>query len=257
MNRWTRVAIFFLAVFARVAAANEYPLQFTPNPGFRGLVVAGYKFAGSTVIGNCSYYTLSSGSGRGAGYHSTLTNYDQTCTWDLYGNLLSIAQGAPAVPAPIAYQGTETIYAATPDGSSFTGTDSKLPSGGFVDTPGPHYSWVAGHVFEVIGQGVLTLNAKLESDGAQPLSISAVEPSAAHGMTSLISTTCSGEIAVGATCTVTVSYDPTQICSTSRLGYDTMSIGVTSNTGQALDFVQSFVILLNHRNNKCAVSSNN
>jgi len=36
------------------------PLHFTPNPGYRGLVVVRYKFSadGSHVIGNCSYYTI-------------------------------------------------------------------------------------------------------------------------------------------------------------------------------------------------------
>src|SRR5205807_4552655 len=45
---------------------NEYPLQFTPGAGYRGLVVAGYQlvgnsFGGYTVLGNCSYYTVHSG----------------------------------------------------------------------------------------------------------------------------------------------------------------------------------------------------
>lgn len=252
MNRLPGLAIFSLVVFAQVAGAYQYQLQFTPNPGFRGLVLAGYKFVGNTVVGNCSYYTVTGGSGRGGGYHSTTTNYDQTCTWDLYGNLLSVAQGAPPVPAPLAYQGTETIYATTLTGSS-TGTDSKLPAGGFVDTPGPHYSWTGGRSFELIRQGLTNINATLESDGQGPLTISAVEPGALHGTASLVSTTCSGELAVGSKCTVTVSYDPSNICSASHLGYDSVHISVTSDSGQAFDFVQPFVILLNHRTRACPV----
>src|SRR5579863_10391991 len=82
-----------LGTLVQVAAAHEYVLQFTPNPGSRGLVVAGYKFVGNNVVGNCSYYTVHSGSGKGGGYHTTTTYYNQTCTWDSYGNLVSVAQG--------------------------------------------------------------------------------------------------------------------------------------------------------------------
>jgi len=72
-----KALICFLALccvaFAGVADAYEYRLQFTPNPGSRGLVVAGYAFDGSTVVGNCSYYTVHSGSGRGGGYRTIKT----------------------------------------------------------------------------------------------------------------------------------------------------------------------------------------
>jgi len=67
---------FCLPLFAAVAEATEYPLQFTPNAGYRGLVVAGYRFENNEVVGNCSYYTVSSS--------GTLT-FDQTCRWDLSG----------------------------------------------------------------------------------------------------------------------------------------------------------------------------
>jgi hypothetical protein len=40
--------------FADVAGAYEYRLQFTPNAGYRGLVLAGYEFNRGTVVGNCS-----------------------------------------------------------------------------------------------------------------------------------------------------------------------------------------------------------
>ena len=70
-----------LVCVAQVASAYEYHLQFTPQPGARGLVVAGYKFAGDTVVGNCSYYTVSGCSGRGC--HGTTTYHYNTCTWDL------------------------------------------------------------------------------------------------------------------------------------------------------------------------------
>src|SRR5712675_345999 len=102
---------FCLVVCAQMAWAHEYPLQFTPNAGARGLVVAGYAFNGNTVVGNCSYYTVHSGSGRGGGYHTTTTHYNQTCTWDLFGNLLTIAAGATTAPTPLYTSGTQTVYA--------------------------------------------------------------------------------------------------------------------------------------------------
>ena len=44
MKRIIGSVVFSLLGIARVALAYEYPLQFTPNPGYRGLIVAGYKF---------------------------------------------------------------------------------------------------------------------------------------------------------------------------------------------------------------------
>ena len=56
--------VFFLLFFAQIGKGTEYPLQFTPNAGYRGLVVAGYSLSGNTVTGNCSYHTAYSGSGK-------------------------------------------------------------------------------------------------------------------------------------------------------------------------------------------------
>src|SRR5713226_8754466 len=64
-------AIGVLSALAVSGFAHEYPLQFTPASGARGLVVAGYQITASTVTGTCSYYTVTSGSGRGGGYHTT------------------------------------------------------------------------------------------------------------------------------------------------------------------------------------------
>src|SRR4051794_9878972 len=98
------------------ACAYEYPLQFTPAAGARGLVVAGYQISGATVSGTCSYYIVTSGSGKGGGYHTTTTYFNQTCTWDLSGNLLTVTAGAPAVPPVLFIIGTRTAYST--DGSS-------------------------------------------------------------------------------------------------------------------------------------------
>src|SRR5207248_2624338 len=82
------------------------------NPGYRGLLVAGYRFVGDDVTGNCSYYTVSGKTGiGGGGAGPNVKHYDQTCRWDQYGNLLRVTPGAPAVPAPISVKGTQVIYA--------------------------------------------------------------------------------------------------------------------------------------------------
>jgi len=73
---------------AHIASAYEYTLQFTPPGGARGVAVIGYAFVKNTVVGDCSYYISTSGSGRGS--HGSTTYYYNTCSWDPFGNLLSI-----------------------------------------------------------------------------------------------------------------------------------------------------------------------
>jgi hypothetical protein len=230
---------------AVTGGAYEYPLQFTPGAGYQGLVVAGYDFDGSTVVGNCSYYTVHSGSGRGGGYHSTKTYFNQTCTWDSYGKLLSVTPGAPVVPAPQFISDTRTVYAVNANGA-YTGSDSALsPHHGFVSTPGSHYSWATPNAYAVLPQALYSFTATLVSDGDVPLHISSLGASALYGEAVVDSTTCIGEIAVGATCVVAVTYDPTQLRSATGLAYDTLDVSVASDSGQASDFTQSYTIALN------------
>jgi hypothetical protein len=239
---------FCLSVFAPLAGAYEYPLQFTPNPGYRGLVVAGYKFSpdGTQVIGDCSYYTVSgnSGSGKGGGgSHGSIKIYSQTCTWDLHGNLLGMVSGAPAVPLPKSINGTQVIFATNANGDS-TGIDSALPNKGFVSTPGSHYTWLTPMVNAVLQQYEYTLVATLKSDGDAPLNITEVVPSATLATATLKSTTCIGEIEVGKTCSISVTYDPTKVTSSLGLAFDTFRIDVTSDAGEGHDFVQLITIIL-------------
>ena len=246
MKAWVRFTVWGVCfvVLAGVAGAHEYPLQFTPNAGYRDLVVAGYRFDGNTVVGNCSYHTAHAGSGKGGGYHSLVTRYNQTCTWDLYGNLLSVARGLPNEPPPLSINGAQTIYALNPTGAS-TGIDSKLPQGGFVDTPGSHYSWLTSNAYTVLQtQALYTVTATLSSDVDRSLIISAAEAGAVHAGAAVAGSTCIGETLVGATCSVTVIYDPTKLSSATGLAYDTLTIGVTSDAGQASDFVQSYTIVV-------------
>jgi hypothetical protein len=87
-------AIILSSILSISAFAHEYSLRFTPPAGARGLVVAGYQITNGTVTGTCSYYVTTSGSGRGGGYRTTTTYHNQTCTWDITGNLLGVVAGA-------------------------------------------------------------------------------------------------------------------------------------------------------------------
>ncbi len=227
--------------FAHAASAYEYPLQFTPPAGAVGIVVAGYDFNGDTVTGDCSYHTVHGGSGRGGGYKSITTYYNQTCTWDLYGNLLSTVVGAPTIPAPLAKRGTKTIYAINArDGRA--GTDSALPLGGFVGTIGPHYSWHTSNAHLDLPQARFTFTLHLRSDGEMPLIVGNVSATSLIAKATVRKTTCIATIAPPKGCAITVVYDPTSLMSPTGLAYDTLTVAVTSNAGQANDFVRSYTI---------------
>ena len=237
-----RLMVFFLfsfLCFSKVAAAHEYALQFTPNPGYRGLVVAGYMFDGSTVVGNCSYYTVHSGSGRGGGYRTFTTYYNQTCTWDLTGNLLSVTPGAPATPPVLGTDGTRTIYAS--NGTSTAGSDSALfPNHGYVDTPNPHYTW--GPFTPPTGPTAQTVTLTLASDGDLPLDITTVSETTALASSQMLATDCVAVLAPGSSCSIAIYYDPTRPASPTGLMYDTLTVTVESNSPQAATYSSRFTI---------------
>lgn len=235
------LTVFWLVGMSFSAQAYEYPLHFKPNPGYRGLVVAGYKFEGNTVVGTCSYYTVS-GNGSGRGGHGRTTKYDQTCRWDTYGNLISMTPGTLPLPVPLYTKGSLIVYAENANGD-YTGTDSKLPERGFVSTPGGHYTWLTPDSNAVLQQIVYTLNIILKSDGDVPVNITHVAASALHGAVTLKSTNCVGQIKVGATCTTTVTYDPTKLKSSTELISDTFRVDLTSDAGVPADFIQNFTII--------------
>jgi hypothetical protein len=203
-------------------------------------------FQGSDVVGNCSYYTMSGGSGKGGGGGGRVKNYAQTCKWDLHGNLLSITPGAPKVPAPMYTKGTQVVYAVNANGD-YTGTDMHLPERGFVSSAGSHYTWLTPSNNAVLRQIVHTLTATLKSDGDVPVDISSVMVSALHGVATLKSTDCNGQIAVGSKCSITVTYDPTKLTGEDGRAADTLRIDLTSDAGEAHDFIQNLlVVLANH-----------
>lgn len=236
------LVIFTLAGAVQDARAYEYPLQFTPNAGYRDLVVAGYGFEGNDVVGNCSYRILPVRSGKGAGASALkFQNHDQTCRWDPHGNLLRVTPGAPTVPSPLRANGTMKVYAANANGS-FTGTDSRIPGGGFVSTPGPHYSWLTPNGHSWIKQNVSSLVIILKSDDAVPLNITAVDASSLKGAASLENTNCIRTMKLGETCSIRIKYDPANLTSPTGLAYDTLRISLKSNAAVPRDFVQNFTI---------------
>jgi hypothetical protein len=244
MKKTMILAAFCLVLFASVAGAYEYPLQFTPNPGYRGLTVAGYQFQGADVVGVCSYFTVSGGSGKGGGGGRAVKYYNQTCTWDLHGNLLSVTAGAPVAPHPLYTTGTQTVYAVDANGN-LTGFDTKLSAGGFISSLGGHYTWLTPMSNAVLHDVVYSIAATLKSDGDVPIDISAVMPGALHGVATLKGTTCIGQIKVDATCTINVSYDPTKLPPTANgLTYDTLRIDLTSDAAASHDFIQNLTIVL-------------
>ena len=167
----------------------------------------------------------------------------QTCTWDQHGHLLHVDQGAPPVPQPIATKGSQIIYDVDADGN-YTGTDIKLSHSGFVNSPGSHYTWLTPSNAAVLQQIVYTLTATLKSDGDMPVTISDVQVSALNGVVTLKETNCKGEINVGDKCSITISYDPTSVTGGNGLASDTLRIDLTSDAGEAHDFIQNFTIIL-------------
>jgi hypothetical protein len=245
-----RLLLTLISLGAQFTYAYEYKLQFTPRGGAYGLTVAGYAFTGNNVVGNCSYYTVSSGSGRGA--HSTTTWHYNTCSWDLFGNLVSLTplSSAPVTPPAISQTGTEIVYAVS--GTSSTGRDTR--GFGFVNTPSSHYSWqTVNGGYAVIPYSVYTITATLISDGDFPLDFdgATVTSSAfgyytpSGGTATVASTTCGSSVAAGTTCSVTVSYNPTTIqCTGSPYGYayTGISLSLITDAGANTDFTQRFTI---------------
>jgi len=231
---WFLVAVGLLA--ADAARAVEYQLHFAPVGNYKDLVVAGYQLNGNQVTGNCSYTRITSGSGRGG--RTIYTPVPATCTWDLAGTLLGSVAGAPVVPPPLEVIGTETIYAIQ-SSNVYAGFDSALP-GGFVFNFGSHYAWLTSNAYLVLPQQPYTFTATIRSDGDMPLTVTAVKATKTQTKATMkvIGTTCLGQIPVGGTCDVTVTYNDSKLSSPTGLAYDTFTIHLTTDAAQTLDFVQ-------------------
>ena len=235
---------------APIASAYEFKLIFTPPGGAQGLTVAGYQFNNNTVAGNCSYHTVTSGSGRGA--RSTTTYHYNVCSWDLFGNLISLTpvSSAPVAPAPISTNGTEIVYAIS--GASSTGHDTR--GFGFVNTPSSHYSWqTVNGGYAVIPYAVYSVTASLISDGDLALQYDGATVASsisgyitpAPGTASVTGTTCGSAVPSGSTCSVTVSYDPTTIkCTGDAYGYayTKIDLSLVTDAGTNTDFTLGFTV---------------
>jgi hypothetical protein len=247
-----RLILLSAVLCSHLAYAYEYHLQFTPQPGARSLVVAGYQFDANTnrVLGNCSYYTLSASSGRGG--HSIRTDRYGACSWDLQGNLVSLTPQSvpPPAPAQSFQRGTEIIYAQY--GSSSTGVDTR--GFGFVDTLSSHYSWVTpNNGYAVIPDAAYPITVTLTSDGDFPLAFNSAVATpivsglvtASAGTATVTSSTCSSSVQVGTSCSVSVSYNPAAIkCTSSPYGYayTKITISLVTDSGAATEFVEGFTV---------------
>ena len=243
------LSTLILLGFPQVASAYEYRLQFTPQSGARGLIVAGYAFDGTTVIGNCSYYTSRPCSGRGC--RPLIVHHYNTCTWDSYGNLLSMTPGALTAPEPLSQSGTEIVYATS--GGSTTGLDTR--NFGFVDTPSSHYTWQTpnGSYADIL-DSVYPITATLISDGDFDLSFGGANVGSqtfgtltpTPGVATIADTTCGSAVPIGTTCTVTISYDPTTLmCTYSPYGYayTGIDLALATDAGTNDDFTQRFTVI--------------
>jgi hypothetical protein len=230
---------------AAPAGAYEYTLQYTPNAGARGLTVAGYGFSASGVIGNCSYYTETSGSGRGGGYHNTKTYYNQTCGWDLYGNLLTIAQGAPTAPTPLSTAGGLIVYAQNAQGDT-TGVDTAHANTGFVNTPSGQYAWTTQPTYVSLpSQKPVIIKLTLRSEGDLPLVVTKIDPIAQLAKASVRRNDCMmAPVKPGASCAILITYDPRGLPpgDDPYTAYDRLTVGIVSNSGQAPDFAESIEV---------------
>jgi hypothetical protein len=230
----------------QLAYAYEFKLQFTPRGGARGVTVVGYEFNGSMVVGDCSYWTLTYGTNG----KSTFTPYYSTCTWDEFGNLLTVTPGRPTAPAALSESGTEIVYAV--HGTSKTGKDTR--GFGFVSTPSSHYTWITPNgTYATIPFAARTINVRLVSDGDWALAYGGAAATAevqgtitpAPGTAKFVSSTCPASLPLGHACSVTVSYDPTSIGCTIQgngLAYTKLVVSLTTNAGMNPDFTERFTV---------------
>ena len=58
------------------------------------------------------------------------------------------------------------------------------------------------------------------------------------------STTCIREIQAGATCAITVTYDPTHLTSPTGLAYETIRITLASCTGKGHELIQNYTVVV-------------
>ncbi len=208
------------------------------------LPVAGYIFNGDTVEGNCSYYTVASPRGG-------RTNHYQSCTWDLFGNLVSTTpmSSEPIAPPVLSTNGTEIIYAVL--GSSSTGQDTR--GFGFVSTPSAHYSWqTVNNGYADIPFAPYTIKVTLISDGDFPLVFDSanVTTSGSYytpsgGRAAITANPCPSSVPAGSTCSLTITYHVKSIgCTTSPygFGYTGIELSIITDSEMTTKWSERFTV---------------
>ena len=129
-----------------------------------------------------------------------------------------------------------------------TGADTAIFQAGFVNVRSAQYAWTTpsgGYLF-LAGQVKTDITLTLQSIGDLPLAVAKISPTAAIGKAKVKSSTCTpaGGVAPGASCTIVVTYDPTAIPGGDDpyTAYDTLTVKITSNSGQAPVFTESIEV---------------
>ncbi len=142
------------------------------------------------------------------------------------------------------------VYASS--GSSTTGVDTR--GYGFVFTPASHFTWQSvNNTYAVIPDAPYAITASLISDGDIPLTYSGATAAAsvsglvttAAGTATVTGTTCPHSIAPGASCSVSVSYNPATIrCTASPYGfaYTKLTLSLITDAGAHTDFTIGFTV---------------
>ena len=107
--------------------------------------------------------------------------------------------------------------------------------------------------YVVIPYSAYAITATIVSDGDYPLDFDGAAVTAAvsgtitpsPGTAAVLTTTCTDPVAVGATCSVTITYKPTTIaCTNSPYGYayTSVDLSLVTDAGANIDFTQGFTV---------------
>lgn len=271
--RFAVVAAATVAVLglAGTSRAYEYRLQFTPQPptvggiNMGGVTTIGEQFnSDGTVSGSISYWTQPCG----VRICGAKTFHYLSGTWDTLGNLISTTPNQWPAQSPLYTTGTEQVYAAS--GQATTGHDIR--GFGFLAYPASHYIWTGGatNLFAPFGPGVgdlaanggyivvpytppTTFQVELLSDGDLPLNItSTISQVTVSGygtegtgkVTSVTGDCLTAPLAPGATCTLSVTFDPSTITASASTGYgyNVMTLALASDAGALPDWSSHFTV---------------
>jgi hypothetical protein len=138
-------------------------------------------------------------------------------------------------PAP--FRALRVFYAVKANEGS-TGTDSKVPGGGFVSTSGRHHSWRTPNRNAARQEGNSTHLATLKSDSEAPVNITVVDVHALHGTVTVKSTICMAKIQV-VMCGILVTCDSTRQTSPTGHVHDAIGVNLQSLSGDGQVFIQN------------------